>query len=122
MQSEETNYRLWRVRKTIFEMLTDRGYAVADKYINETKEQFEEFWREILSRGGNRNELVILVQRKSDPNDQLIVFFPDENKPVGVKPIRLYVSDISALVSHLGLLRRWKKRILIMLFWLFRTS
>ena len=89
MQSEEINYRLWRVRKTLFQMLQDRGYHVADKYLDETKEQFEQFWKEILARGGNRNELVILVTKKSDPNDQIIVFFPEENKPVGVKPIRV---------------------------------
>ena len=89
MQSEEINYRLWRVRKTVFQMLADRGYHVAEKYLEESKEQFEQYWREILSRGGNRNELVILVTKRSDPNDQVIVFFPDENKPVGVKPIRV---------------------------------
>ncbi len=89
MQAEEINYRLWRVRKTVFQMLHDRGYQVAERYLDESKEQFEQYWREILARGGNRNELVILVARKSDPNDQIIVFFPDENKPVGVKPIRV---------------------------------
>jgi DNA-directed RNA polymerase I, II, and III subunit RPABC1 len=89
MQSEETNYRLWRVRKTVFQMLHDRGYHVAEKYLEETRDQFEQYWRDILGRGGNRNELVILVTKKSDPNDQIIVFFPDENKPVGVKPIRV---------------------------------
>ncbi len=89
MQSEEINYRLWRVRKTVFQMLQDRGYQVGDKYLEETKEQFEQYWKDILSRGGNRNELVLLVNKKADTNDQIIVFFPDENKPVGVKPIRM---------------------------------
>lgn len=89
MQSEELTYKLWRVRETVFQMLNDRGYIVGQKYLEETKEQFEQYWRDILARGGNRNELVVLVNKKSDPNDQIIVFFPDENKPVGVKPIRV---------------------------------
>lgn len=88
-ESSEISYTLWRVRKTVFQMLNDRGFQVADRYLEESKEQFEQYWKEILARGGNRNELVILVGRKSDPNDQVIVFFPDENKPVGVKPIRV---------------------------------
>ena len=70
-------------------MLHDRGYHVAEKYLEESREQFDQYWKEILGRGGNRNELVILVTKKSDPADQIIVFFPDENKPVGVKPIRV---------------------------------
>lgn len=62
---------------------------MAERYLEETREGFEQYWKEILGRGGNRNELVILVTKRSDPNDQIIVFFPDENKPVGVKPIRV---------------------------------
>jgi DNA-directed RNA polymerase I, II, and III subunit RPABC1 len=70
-------------------MLHDRGYHVAERFLEETREQFDQYWKDILGRGGNRNELVILVTKKSDPSDQIIVFFPDENKPVGVKPIRV---------------------------------
>ncbi|EER18414.1 DNA-directed RNA polymerases II 24 kDa polypeptide, putative [Perkinsus marinus ATCC 50983] len=85
---DDTTIRLWRVRKTIFELLQDRGYVVAQKYLNETKESFAQQWNEIQERKGGRHDLIILVSKQDDPSDQLIVFFPDENKRVGVKPIR----------------------------------
>jgi DNA-directed RNA polymerases I, II, and III subunit RPABC1 len=87
--SDEGTVRLWRVRKTVFEMLSDRGYVVAEKYRRESKESFMEQWAEIVSRGGGRRDLVILVQHSQNPDDHMIVFFPeDQAKRIGVKPIR----------------------------------
>ena len=86
--SDDSTVRLWRVRKTIFEMLSDRGYVVVEKYRSESKEAFATQWGEVVARGGGRRDLVILVQHSST-GEQLIVFFPeDTSKRVGVKPIR----------------------------------
>lgn len=81
--------KVWRVRKTVFEMLNDRGYQVADKHLKETKEEFERLWKQTTDEGGGRERLIILVHKKQFPDQQLIVFFPEENKRVGVKPIRI---------------------------------
>lgn len=89
MSTEDPVIKLWRVRKTIFEMLQDRGYLVAEKYRNETKEEFSAMFKSIEQEGGGRERLVILVNRPDDMSDKMIVYFPEDNKRVGVKPIRL---------------------------------
>merc|ERR1719442_35020 len=81
--------KLWRVRKTVFQMLKDRGYQVADKFLNEKKDEFETAWKQIAEDGGGRERFLILVHKVDFPELQLIVFFPEENKRVGVKPIRI---------------------------------
>jgi DNA-directed RNA polymerases I, II, and III subunit RPABC1 len=80
---------LYRIRKTLFEMLSDRGFVIPSKHLHETLEQFNQYWNDILARGGSRRDLVILVQHSLNPSTHLIVFFPEEsNKKIGVKPIR----------------------------------
>eukprot|EP00397_Hematodinium_sp_SG-2012_P066262 GEMP01098720.1.p1 GENE.GEMP01098720.1~~GEMP01098720.1.p1 ORF type:complete len:219 (+),score=39.23 GEMP01098720.1:23-658(+) len=81
--------KLWRVRKTVFQMLEDRGYVVAAKYKDETREKFQEDWDRIAEEGGGRERFAIQVQHKDDKEDKIIVYFPDENKRVGVKPVRV---------------------------------
>merc|ERR1719482_531827 len=70
-------------------MLQDRGYQVAEKFLDEKKEDFEKMWKTILDEGGGRERFIILVHKRNFPDQQLIVFFPEENKRVGVKPIRV---------------------------------
>ena len=89
MSIEDPIIKLWRVRKTVFEMLQDRGYLVAEKFRNETKEEFSAMFKSIEQEGGGRERLVILVNRPDDMSDKMIVYFPEDNKRVGVKPIRL---------------------------------
>eukprot|EP00930_Biecheleria_cincta_P061312 TRINITY_DN46890_c0_g1_i1.p1 TRINITY_DN46890_c0_g1~~TRINITY_DN46890_c0_g1_i1.p1 ORF type:complete len:212 (-),score=50.60 TRINITY_DN46890_c0_g1_i1:67-702(-) len=81
--------KLWRVRKTVFQMLGDRGYFVPEKSLSETKEEFESAWKEAQENSQGRERFLILVHKKDNRDQQLIVFFPDENKRVGVKPIRI---------------------------------
>eukprot|EP00933_Yihiella_yeosuensis_P041927 TRINITY_DN3633_c0_g3_i1.p1 TRINITY_DN3633_c0_g3~~TRINITY_DN3633_c0_g3_i1.p1 ORF type:complete len:212 (+),score=58.12 TRINITY_DN3633_c0_g3_i1:178-813(+) len=81
--------KLWRVRKTVFQMLQDRGYKVSDKNLDEKKEDFEKMWKEEQAQGFGREKFLILVQKPNDASQQLIVFFPDEQKTVGVKVIRI---------------------------------
>uniref|UniRef100_A0A7S1B186 DNA-directed RNA polymerases I, II, and III subunit RPABC1 n=1 Tax=Noctiluca scintillans TaxID=2966 RepID=A0A7S1B186_NOCSC len=88
MQNDEVT-KLWRVRKTVHQMLHDRGYQVADKFLEERKEDFEKAWKQVQQDAGGRERFIILVHKKNFPDQQLIVFFPEENKRVGVKPIRI---------------------------------
>ncbi|XP_021606923.1 DNA-directed RNA polymerases II and IV subunit 5A isoform X2 [Manihot esculenta] len=84
--SEEIK-RLFRIRKTMLQMLKDRGYLVGDIEINMTREQF------ILKYGENmkREDLVINRAKSNDNTDQIYVFFPKEEK-VGIKTLEIYTT------------------------------
>jgi hypothetical protein len=41
----------------------------------------------------NRQGMIIVVQKRDDPNDQLMVFFSDE-KSVGIKHARKYANGV----------------------------
>lgn len=101
--------KLWRVRKTVCEMLRDRGYEIHPSLLKETKAEFEAMLNEARAEGAGRERFIILANKKSKINklykdmtaeekriederrskEQIIVFFPEENKRVGVKPIRI---------------------------------
>mmetsp|Transcript_72335 Transcript_72335/g.172393 ORF Transcript_72335/g.172393 Transcript_72335/m.172393 type:complete len:211 (-) Transcript_72335:171-803(-) len=89
MSDKDEVTKLWRVRKTVHTMLHDRGYQVAETFLKENKEEFEAAWKQVQQEGGGRERFIILVHKKTNPDQQLIVFFPEENKRVGVKPIRI---------------------------------
>merc|ERR1719472_184664 len=62
---------------------------VSEQAMKETKEEFKEKWDGVHAEGGGREKFIILVHKKGFKDQQLIVFFPEENKRVGVKPIRV---------------------------------
>ncbi|XP_038899844.1 DNA-directed RNA polymerases II and IV subunit 5A-like [Benincasa hispida] len=83
--SEEEITRLFRVRKTLFQMLMDRSYFVGDFDIDMTREQFKHKYGESMKR----EDIVINKAKRNDSTDQIYVFFPEEQK-VGMKTIRTY--------------------------------
>ncbi|XP_010930084.1 DNA-directed RNA polymerases II and IV subunit 5A [Elaeis guineensis] len=89
--SEDDISRLFRIRRTVMQMLRDRGYLVLDLEINMNKLQFLEKFGE----GVKREDLVINKAKKNDPADQIYVFFPNDAK-VGVKQIKQYVERMKA--------------------------
>ncbi|XP_008801856.1 DNA-directed RNA polymerases II and IV subunit 5A-like [Phoenix dactylifera] len=89
--SEDDIGRLFRIRRTVMQMLRDRGYLVLDLEINMNKNQFLEKFGE----GVKRDDLVINKAKKNDPADQIYVFFPNDAK-VGVKQIKQYVERMKA--------------------------
>jgi DNA-directed RNA polymerase I, II, and III subunit RPABC1 len=66
----ETN-RLWRIRRTVMQMLRDRGYMISDSDISYSREEF-------IGRCGDpvrREDLDINRSRKDDPADQVPPLF-----------------------------------------------
>eukprot|EP00741_Cyanophora_paradoxa_P023400 tig00021582_g22606.t1 len=86
MAEQSESSKLHRVRKTIMQMLNDRGYLVSKSDLDMTLDEFQNQY----SAAPSRDAMTIMVQKKDDPTDQIFVFFPDDEK-VGVKPIRKYV-------------------------------
>ncbi|KAF2069434.1 hypothetical protein CYY_009246 [Polysphondylium violaceum] len=78
--------RAYQVRKTVLQMLSDRGYLVANSELEQTKEDFKK-----VHAAGLKDNMRYL--KKDDPSKQIYVFFPTEPK-VGVQPIKKYVSDM----------------------------
>jgi len=77
--------RLFQVRRTIIQMVVDRGYLVSQALKDETMEDFKQTW----NNNPSRENLLLLLRKKEDLTEQLFVFFPEDEK-VGVKPIRNY--------------------------------
>ena len=91
--------KLWRVRRTVLQMLSDRGYLVPsvekDLGFAQFKERFGDHPR--------RESLVMPFPRVSDPTDVIIVFFADEVK-VGVKTIKAYFDQMESEKIKRGIL------------------
>eukprot|EP00299_Pterocystis_sp_00344_P005950 c17702_g1_i1.p1 GENE.c17702_g1_i1~~c17702_g1_i1.p1 ORF type:complete len:209 (+),score=36.18 c17702_g1_i1:35-661(+) len=90
MATSEDAVRLFRVRRTVFQMLRDRGFLVDKRDLDMSMQEFKERFTDAPSR----DHLMILVEMRSDPSDKLFVFFAtgeDKDKKIGVKPIRKYL-------------------------------
>ncbi|XP_022953770.1 DNA-directed RNA polymerases II and IV subunit 5A-like [Cucurbita moschata] len=85
--SEEEITRLFRIRKTVLQMLKDRGYFVGDFEIDMSREQFKHKYGESMKR----EDVVINKAKRNDSSDQIYVFFPEEQK-VGVKTMKTYTN------------------------------
>ncbi|KAJ8436596.1 hypothetical protein Cgig2_031537 [Carnegiea gigantea] len=94
--SDEEITRLYRIQRTLMQMLNDRGYIVADHELNMTKQRFISKYGEHLKR----DTLSIQKAKRNDSSDQarhgllidcVYVFFPEEAK-VGVKTIKNYTN------------------------------
>ncbi|KAK9927898.1 hypothetical protein M0R45_025061 [Rubus argutus] len=89
--SEEEITRLYRIRRTVMQMLTDRDYLVTESEINMTKEQFKSTYGENMKR----EDLDINKEKRSNSSDQIYVFFPNEAK-VGVTTMRDYTKRMQS--------------------------
>ncbi|GAQ85818.1 DNA-directed RNA polymerase subunit 5 family protein [Klebsormidium nitens] len=94
---DENATKLYRVRRTILEMLNDRGYNVLDEELSQTKEDF-------IEKVGDepKKEDLMMSKRKLDSSEQIRVFFPDAksdgrssgNFNVGIKDMKEYVEKM----------------------------
>jgi len=82
--SEEAS-RVFRVRRTVLQMLRDRGYIISPAEENLDVQGF-------VQRYGDpprRDQLMLMAPHTTDPTNMIIVFFAQEVK-VGVKTLKEY--------------------------------
>nr|CDI54555.1 probable 25 kD subunit of DNA-directed RNA polymerases I, II and III [Melanopsichium pennsylvanicum 4] len=90
MEDDRETVRLWRVNRTIHELVRDRGYQVADDEINIDLETFKS---EHAPTGGSvdRTKLNFFTEHSQYSNQRLFVFYSMERN-VGVKTMRQFIS------------------------------
>jgi len=93
--TDRVETRLYRVYKTLIELLNDRGYLVAQEDISE--EVFIERFKLTPNASGviSRESLFLLHSKRDDPSEQIFVFFPDEEKKVGIATINRYLQRMA---------------------------
>ncbi|KIY98887.1 DNA-directed RNA polymerase II subunit E [Monoraphidium neglectum] len=90
--------RLFQIRRTCLEMLSDRDYLVAE---GDLTMNFDDFRAQFAAQGSvSKEQLTLLQQHKDDPSQKIIVFFPEASK-VGVKEIK----DMSEKMKEEGVQR-----------------
>lgn len=95
---EEVN-RYFRVRKTLTEMLRDRGYVVSPDDLEMTFAKFQDsFGRQLASIGQGEYAkdlpfLMLFAAKESNPNEKVLVFFPVEES-LGVSILRGYHNEM----------------------------
>ncbi|OEH77243.1 DNA-directed RNA polymerase II rpb5 [Cyclospora cayetanensis] len=82
---ESSIRRLFRARRTCCEILEDRGYLLPPQ---EKTEAFNEFVQRFNDNEQSRSRMLLIASHKVDPEAKVIVYFADEIKKTGVKPIR----------------------------------
>jgi DNA-directed RNA polymerase I, II, and III subunit RPABC1 len=92
---EGFRYDIFRARRTVLEMLQDRNYLIEAADITLSEQEFADAYAGAeTTRAGfldihaeKEGGLTILTQRRTDPTDQIYVFWPKEPK-VGVIKIK----------------------------------
>ncbi|TFK40240.1 RNA polymerase [Crucibulum laeve] len=79
--------KLWKVNKTIHELVRDRGFLVSDDEIHMDLAQFKVQYLANSSGIVDRNQLNFYTNSRTNPSDHIFVFFSEE-KSVGVKTMR----------------------------------
>ncbi|KAL5504033.1 RPB5 [Sanghuangporus vaninii] len=78
--------RLWRVNRTIHELVRDRGFQVSDEEIEMDLASFKQAYANSVG-SVDRNMLNFFTNHRVNTQDHIFVFFSDE-KSVGVKTMR----------------------------------
>ncbi|CAA0826903.1 DNA-directed RNA polymerases II and IV subunit 5A [Striga hermonthica] len=99
VMSEEEITRLYRIRRTVMQMLRDRGYMVGDFEIEMTRYQFLQKFGDSFKR----DDLFIMKGMRNNSSEQIYVFFPDDQK-VGVKTMKTYTNRMKEEGVHRAIL------------------
>ncbi|MES1908831.1 MAG: hypothetical protein MHM6MM_001693 [Cercozoa sp. M6MM] len=96
--SEHTARRLWRVRRTCFEMLRDRGYSVAPEQLDCDLETFVEEY----GTNPDASRLTIVSNKLDDENDMIAVFF-DSSEKLKIQSIKGFVESMKSKKIQAGI-------------------
>uniref|UniRef100_A0A6B2LIE0 RNA polymerase subunit H/Rpb5 C-terminal domain-containing protein n=1 Tax=Arcella intermedia TaxID=1963864 RepID=A0A6B2LIE0_9EUKA len=78
---------MYQVKRTLAELLKDRGYIVPAQELEMTLSEFKERYGETAER----EDMTGLYRKRESQGDQIYVFFAkDEGKPTGVKNLEEY--------------------------------
>ncbi|XP_033254763.1 DNA-directed RNA polymerases I, II, and III subunit RPABC1-like [Drosophila miranda] len=92
MNDKAEIYKMWNIRKTVFEMSHDRGYLVTSDELDQTVEQFTElFGNKPSGQRPMRSDLTMVLTHADDPKNRMFVFFPEEPK-VDVNTIKAFAN------------------------------
>ncbi|TDL25611.1 RPB5 subunit of DNA-directed RNA polymerase [Rickenella mellea] len=82
--------RLWKVNRTVHELVRDRGFQVSDEEIEMDLATFKQLY---ANSGGSvdRTQINFFTNHKNNPSDHIFIFFSEE-KSVGVKTMRKLVT------------------------------
>ncbi|WJX66297.1 hypothetical protein P8452_50867 [Trifolium repens] len=97
--SEKEVTNLYRVHRTVLEMLRDRNYLVTDSEVNMSIQEFKAKFGENMNRG----DLDMMKTNKDDPSDKINVFFSDSTK-LGVKAVTTFRDRMLNDDVHRGIL------------------
>ncbi|KIJ52613.1 hypothetical protein M422DRAFT_26186 [Sphaerobolus stellatus SS14] len=102
MSSDEDIARLWKVNRTIHELVKDRGFQVSDDEISMDLQSFRSIY---VSQSGTmeRAQLNFFTNSRKDPSDQIFVFFTEE-KSVGVKTMRKFLGILDEKSINRGII------------------
>ncbi|KAI0696798.1 DNA-directed RNA polymerase RPB5 subunit [Cytidiella melzeri] len=86
MADQDETARLWKVNRTIHELVRDRKFQVSDDEINMDLNTFKQHYAN-QSGSVDRSQLNFFTTLESNPMEQMFIYFSDE-KSVGVKTMR----------------------------------
>ncbi|KAH6909049.1 DNA-directed RNA polymerase I [Coprinopsis sp. MPI-PUGE-AT-0042] len=90
MADGDETARLWKVSKTIHELVKDRGFSVSDEEINMSLDRFRQLYGNSMGVI-DRNQLCFYTHHRATTTEQIFVFFSEE-RSVGVKTMRKLLS------------------------------
>ncbi|KAI5180066.1 DNA-directed RNA polymerases I, II, and III subunit RPABC1 [Nematocida sp. AWRm80] len=102
MQDTVMINKLWKCRRTLYEMMKDRGYIISDEDIEMDIQQFMKAYPGLVMQG-NRNTLSMLFQHSVDQSKQIFVYFPDTNN-FKAKDIKMYVTALGEKNIYNGII------------------
>ncbi|KAJ7593437.1 RNA polymerase [Mycena floridula] len=102
MSDIDESAKLWKVNRTIHELVKDRGFQVSDDELNMDLQRFRELH---ASAAGtvDRNRLNFFTNSATDNTDQIFVYFSEE-KSVGVKTMRKLLSILEEKSIQRGII------------------
>lgn len=96
-QREREIVKMWRIRRTVLQMMHDRAYLVADKELTMTLAEFRARYVPAGSlEAFSYASLTFTVSHKADPTNQRCVFFNGEPK-IGVEMVQRYSAQMKEM-------------------------